>query len=52
MKSKQLIDLLMQELKGMNKFDIYCLKELIKQLETEIAYREIEIQQDYEQPQL
>jgi hypothetical protein len=52
MKSKQLIDLLIQELKGMNKFDIYCLKELIKQLETEITYREIELQQDYEQPQL
>jgi hypothetical protein len=52
MKSKQLIDLLIQEIKGMNKFDICCLKELIKQLETEIAYREIEIQQDYEHPQL
>lgn len=52
MKSKQLIDLLIQEIKGMNKFDIRCLKELIKQLETEIAYREIELQQDYEQPQL
>lgn len=52
MKSKQLIDLLIQEIKEMNKFDIRCLKELIKQLETEIAYREIEIQQEYEQPQL
>jgi hypothetical protein len=36
----------------MNKFDIRCLKELVKQLETEIAYREIELQHEYEQPQL